>query len=279
MLMNNRIIVDDNGTLTDVSASLSDIHADTVTLPVAAATSAIYIGSDLPFNHRFIDVNTANSNASALSVELWDGSAFVAAVDEQDQTSSGGNTLAASDILSWTPKRENSWVREDTTEDIPDLSTLTIYDMYWAKLTWSADLSAGTILNYVGHRFSDDEDLRALYPSLLRSDVLDKFQSGKTDWDIQHVEAAENIIRKLRGKNIIISKNQLLNWEQFSEASKHEVASMAFREFGEDYVEDFNRAKKDFHQALNLKQFEIDRDRDARLDPSERRTTVEYVRR
>lgn len=280
MLINNRIIWKDNLTLTDLSVKLNNYHSGSQVVDIIAADDAIYIGSDMPFNHRYFEFGVVNTSASVLSVSIWDGTEWEAAVDVVDQTSVAGKTFAQNGIVSWVPDRNGSgWGREETTENIPDVSTLKIYNLYWAKITFSADLLNTTAINFIGHKFSEDEDLAAIYPELNLSATKSQFLSGKTNWNEQHIHAAEAIIKRLREKKIIFSRNQILNWEIFTVPSIHQVASIIYRSFGDDYKDNFEQSNKDFHAAMNLHNFEIDRDLDGKLDPIEKIATAGFFRR
>jgi hypothetical protein len=143
MLRYNRVFLSKNSVLTDLSQNLSLYLSGTEQMHIVATQDALYLGSDLPFNHRWIEISVANSLASALSVALWDGSAWQPAVDVIDETSVSSVTLSQSGYLSWNPDRRNAtWVRAGYTEDVPELSSLRIYDLYWAKLTFSANLQS-----------------------------------------------------------------------------------------------------------------------------------------
>lgn len=280
MLNNNRVIWDDNGTLKDLSQSLNNYHSSTSVIDFVSAEDAIYIGSDLPFNHRYFDVSVVNAAAATVSVSIWNGSEWESAVDVIDQTSNGSAPLSASGIVSWTPDRNGSgWSRESTSENVTGISTLKIYNLYWAKMTYSANLTGTLALRYVGHKFSSDEDLIAYYPELNSSSLKTAFKAGKTDWNEQHFAAAEKIIKDLRQQGHIWSRNQILNWELFTIASVHAVAGIVFRAFGDDYKDNLVQASKDYWDALNLKSFEVDKDADGRFDTYERFNNSIMLRR
>jgi hypothetical protein len=271
MLFNQRIIFDDNGVISDLSVNLNNLFAGTSTVNLALTTDYLYIGSDLPFNHRYFEVSTANANTSAISVEIWDGNAWNAAVDVIDQTSSGGKTLAQSGYISWVTDRDNSWGQESTTEDIAALATLKIYDLFWVRFKVSANLSANTALQYVGHRFANDDDLGGYYPDLVQSAVMDAFETGKTNWSEQHFLAAEEIIQDIRKARIAWNANQILGWEQFNLAAVHKVAANIMFAFGDDYKDNRAEALKQYKDALNLKVFAIDANEDGHKTESETR--------
>lgn len=275
MLINNRIIWNDNSTLKDLSISLNNIFANDETIALVAADDKLYLGSDFPFNHRYFKVATANDQASVITAEIWNGSDWEDAVDVIDQTkdSTGAYTLSQSGIISWVLDRNKCWGNNSSTELMTGsgLTTLKIYDLYWVRLTFSGDLKATTALTYVGHKFSTDNDLAGYYPDLNRSTVKSAFSSGKTTWDEQHVLAAEEIIRDLRKKGIIFSRNQIFGWEEFTDAAIHKVAEIAFAAFGEAYEKRKESAREAYDEAMDKITFGgIDKDIDGRLSAHEK---------
>lgn len=271
MLFNQRIIFDDNGAFSDLSVNLNNVYSGTSTVNLALTTDYLYIGSDLPFNHRYFEVSTANANTATVSVDIWDGNSWNAAVDVIDQTSTGGKTLAQSGYISWTTDRNNTWGKEATTEDIAALSTYKIYDFYWVRLKVSANLSANTALQYVGHKFANDDDLGGYYPDLVSSTIMDAFETGKTNWNEQHFLAAEELIQDIRRARIAWNANQIISWEQFNLAAVHRVAANIMFAFGDDYKDNRAEALKQYKEAMNLKVFAVDKDEDGRVDESDRR--------
>jgi len=269
MLANQRIFHYDGGTLEDKSVDLNNIFSAGTVIDLQNA-DYLYIGSDLPFNHRYFNVSSANAVISTMSVEIWDGNAWVAAVDVIDQTSTGGKTLAQSGFISWTLPRNGSWGQEATTEDIAALSTLKIYDLYWVRLAVSINVSITTALSYIGFRFAGDDDLGGYYPSLIGSSVLDAYETGKTTWAEQHFLAAEDIINDIRAKRIAWNPNQVLNWEQFRLAGIHKVAANIMLAFGDDYKDNRADAMAEYRAAMNLKVFEVDTNMDGRRDETEK---------
>jgi hypothetical protein len=274
MLTNQRIIFNDGGTLVDLSVALNSLYTGNGALPVVAADDALYIGSDLPFNHRWFQIATGGANAAAAAiagVDVWNGNDWQAAVDVIDQTTATNATLAQSGYISWTRDRSGSWGQEATTEDIPALATLKIYDMYWVRIRFTANLTSSTALSYVGHRFANDADLAGRYPDLNQTAVKTAFAAGKTTWDDQHFLAAEEIIQDIRRKGIAWSPSQILDWQQFNLAAVHKVAQIIMTSFGDDYADNRAQATKDYDLAMNLKVFNVDTNEDGALDEDERR--------
>lgn len=279
MLHSSKVIWKDNATLRDLSLKLSDLFSNTQVLDLVAAQDKLYLGSDFAFNHRYFDLKIANSGASVISqIETWNGNSWDAVAQIFDDTQASGKSFGKSGIVGWVPDRHVSWAREGSTEDIPELSTLKIYDKMWVRLTFSADLSALTELNYVGHRFSSDNELRGRYPDLLNSDFLDAFTSGKTTWNDQHVLAAEELIRDMKKDLDIWSENQILDWQLFQDAACHKVAMMAFTAAGRDFVDNRDSAEADYAKARNKKIFNKDTNNNAILRPAEKIASVGFRR-
>jgi len=281
--VDNKIIFSDNTVLSDFSVELNDFRTKTATIPVVAADDLLFIGSSLPFNHRWFEVSTVNDQAATISeIAVWDGTEFKDVVQIIDQTLSGGVTLAQSGYISWTTDKDESWLREDTNQNgefITGLENITIYDLYWARITFSDDLNASTALKFVGHKFANDDDLGGWYPDLNTTDAKTQFETGKTTWDDQHFQAANTIIKDLKAKNVIWSVNQILDWELFNQAAVHKLGEIIFRAFGDDFKDDKRDARNDYTAAMKLSLFNIDRNRNARLSPLEKGLRTGFMSR
>lgn len=278
MLINNRLIKTKSpATSLDVSKEVNNIFSTTgVAIPNLDGTTYLNIGSDLPFNHRYFSFLAAkvNTTASVISVDIWNGSSWEAAVDVLDVTAVGGKCFAQNGIVQWTLDKNKSWFREDSTENMEAdvvMSTLKIYNLYWARLKFSAALITDLTMIYMGHKFSNDSDLGGNYPDLIRTNVMTNFKSGKTSWEDQHILAAEEIIRDLRKNETIFNGNQIFGYEEFNDAAVHKVAQIAYRAFGKDYEDRREQATEDYADALDkVVKTAIDRDADGRLDPEEK---------
>lgn len=265
-----RVIWEDDTTLKDISVDMCDFRQGEQTIEIVAADDRIYLGSFLPFNHRWIDIGTANSNASAVTVEIWWSEDWTAAVDVIDETSSSGVALAQDGYLRWNTEIERGWDKERESEDVTGLTGTSIYNMYWVRLTYSADFSAGTSLKYIGHKFADDDTLYGYYADLQNTTIQDAYESGKTDWNEQHYMAAQEIIKDLRTRNIVVSADQILDPELFEIAAVHKAAEIIYRGMGSEFRQDKSDARKAYNEAISRRYFNIDLDGDARLDSAER---------
>lgn len=270
--MENRIIFSDDGTLSDFTVNLNDYFSGTSSIASLVATEdALYIGSRFAFNHIYCKISAANDQASVMSIATWDGSNWNAVAEVFDQTSSSGATLAQSGYITWVPDKNKHWAQDDTQsstggEQITDLGGANIYDHYWIKITFSADLGASTALSWLGYKFTDDNDLGTEFPDLVRSATLTGFESGKTDWEEQHVLCAKLLIDDLIKNKIILSGKQLLEREIFKGASVQKCAEVIYGGLGDDYKDDRNDAKKEYEKRLQKGNYLIDRDEDGFLD-------------
>lgn len=269
--MRNRIIFSDNGTLSDLTINLNNFHAGTETVAMVAAEDFLYIGRRFPFNHIFFKMNTANTNASTLTIQIWDGEEWDEAIDIIDETISSGATFGQTGYVQWSVHRNTVPIAEDTTnvddtEQITGLGNVKIYDLYWIRLKVSADLSAGTSFSWIRNKFSDDNHLGSEYPDLLTSDSLTAFESGKTDWEEQHLLAAEIIEDDLINKFWMEDVSQVLDRFKLTRASVQKVAEIAFSAFGEDADDDRQKAQKEYQNRISKNTIIVDRNRNARVD-------------
>lgn len=279
MLHSSKVIWKDNETLRDLSLTLSDFNGEGKVIDIVAADDKLYLGSDYAFNHRFIHLSVVSTATAVISaIEIWTGTAWAAVAEIFDDTQVAGKTFARSGIVGWTPARDSVWATEGSTEDIPELSTLKIYDKKWVRITFSADLSALTKIQYVGHRFADDNALAARYPDLINTDLLTAFKAGKTTWIEQHVLAAEELIRDMKKDLDIWSENQILDWQLFQDAAVHKVATYAFTAFGRDFVDNLDTAEAAYAKAKNKRIFNIDKNNNAILRPTEKIASVGFRR-
>lgn len=270
MLINNRVILKKAAVFTDVSGILCDPYEGLQALVAVPADDALYIGSDLPFNNRFFLLGKKNTIAGTVSVAFWDGSAFTAAVDVQDLTSVGGVPFARNGLIRFDLPKNKSWGKVYDSTDIAELAGVTARANFWAKLTFSAAFDFE--MKYVGFSFAKDSDLNTYYKQLLQETTMRAFNGGTpmANWDAVHVVAAEEVIRELKKDQIIISGNQLLDTELFKDAQCHKLAEMAYSGGGLRNTEVMEQAQLRFKQAMAKRVFNVDENRNGRLDTVEK---------
>lgn len=280
MINTQRVIYSNNGVMGDLSLVLNDYRARSVVIEPVATEDYIYIASDLPFNHRYIDVKVPNDVSAVVKVQIWFGGEWVDAVDVIDQTDVSGAPLAQSGIISWKTPRLKGWDRELDSEDVTGVSVVGIYDYYWIRLSWSATLLDETELNYIGHKFSSDDVLASYYPDLMNNSVRGLFDSLATTWDEQHFMAAEAIIRDLKAAGSIKSGSQILDYEMFELAAVHKVAEIVYKGLGKAYDEERKSSRDQYVKAMGNKFMNLDYDADGNLSDVEKSTqSVGFMKR
>lgn len=282
MLFNSRTLVKSSSSLIDLSKEVSQVDGDGKAVTLVSG-DYLYLGSDLPFTQRYFRLGAVvNSAAGTLDkVEIWDGREWKEAVDTQDWTEQGGKTLARSGFISWVTPKNVSWALESSTENMDGsgLESLHIYEKHWVRISFAGSLTAAIVLKYVGYCFSDDQKLRLIFPDLLKDEVLEAFESGKTDWEDQHILASDEVVRYLARNRELITADQIMNWQRFSMAAAYKCAELAYTAFPSDDLEDMRkRAESGFYRAINQTFKEIDRNEDGHAQPKERRSTSGFFR-
>jgi hypothetical protein len=275
--MHNRVLYSDNGTFSDYTVNLNKFRTGEESFNFVAAEDYIYIGSWAPFNHLFFKMgSTVNANNVNISIEYWEGNNWESVVEIFDET----NGLQQDGFITWVPNQDEKWFSEDT-EDMNNsgLQTRTIYDRYWLRISFDGDLTAGTSLKWLGQKFSDDNDLADEFPQLLKTEYLTGFESGKTDWEEQHVAAAQIMIQDIKNSKQINFDGQILAKEDFKRASVQKVAELVYNTFGEDFREEKVIARTEYWERLKKVRPAIDKDKDAIVDRSEKKAVTGFMSR
>jgi len=273
-----RILYKNNSVISDWTRSLNNYHQGSESFSFVASEDAIYIGNIAPFNHFYIKISTANTSSTVMNIQYWSGLGFNDIAEIIDET----NGLTQDGYVTFVPDKNQGWVEQDTSGSggtITELNSVEIYDKYWIKITFNNDLDADSAISWIGQIFSNDDDLSSEYPDLVRSNVLAAFETGKTNWEEQHVKASELIIRDLIAKRVITSKSQLLERESFTLASVAKVAQIIFSSFGDDYRDQMNDAMREYQKRLDKSIYDIDLDGDGRLDPYEMKSRQGWLGR
>lgn len=273
--MDTRVIFEDDTTLNDYTFQCNDYFSNNANaFGYVVTDDFLYLGSRFPFNHLYFKFGTANTATETLSISIWDGTSWRAAKEIFDETETGGASFAQDGYITWVPDKQKGWSREDTvnsagTETIPNFGTLTIYDHYWVRFSFSGSLDAGTTLSWLGPLFSDDNDLGIEYPDLVRSNTIDAWESGKTTWEEQHVYAARQIIKDLKKQRVIVHQSQILDRKDFTDVAVAKVAEIAFGGMGRDFEDDRIKAMNHYKERLIDTMGLIDKDLDAQKDRQE----------
>lgn len=277
----NRIFYSDNGTLTDFSAYLNDFHSGSHTISAfVALEDAIYIGNTVPFNHIYFKLNAFNTNSSLISVHYWNGQTWINSVEVIDETMTNGKSFSQSGFVTWTPSKDDSWVSDDTNyknSTVTGLTSVCIYDLYWLKISFSANLSS-IGLDWVGQKFSDDDTLGSEFPDLVRSAVMTAWEAGKTTWEEQHVITADIMAKDMMSKGLILEKGQILDRFDLDKPAVQKVAEIIYGGLGADYVDQKLACRKEYDTRLNTSLPKVDINMNGRVDTNERTQTGKLYR-
>lgn len=277
--MINRIIFSDNGSVTDWSLELNRFDSGQVTFSFVSAEDYIFIGSIMPFNSFYVNVGTtANAASSAIGIATWDGTQFRNAEDIIDQTS----TLGTSGIIKFTPDRERVWQREHTNyggQTVTGLSSFKIYDHYWARISFTNNLTNSVNIKFIGQRFCDDTDLGSEYPMLNRQVVRNAFSSNLANFNEQAIRASDYVIQDLRRSNIIWHPGMILDTSELKLATVHKLAEIIFNALGDDYNDQRDDARVQYKKTLNTNFLTVDKDQNAIADLAEMGTKSGWMYR
>ena len=273
-----RIFFRDGSNVVEITKQLNKYKSDTYMLSMTTS-DALYIASDFPLNHFFIKMGeTLNESPSEMIIDYWASQGWQPVVNKNDYT----EALSMSGFVDFTPDKDVSWLRESTNsggQSVQGLESIIVYDKYWTKITFSANLDAGIDIEWLGNLFSEDDDLFAEYPIFNDQTFLTSFETGKTNWEEQHVKAASLIIQDLKKKGIIVGAEQVLERSILAPASVCKVAEIIFNAFGRDYNEQRLSAKEEYEKRMNLSKYLVDVNNDGILEPEEIKYTQGWLTR
>lgn len=256
------------GTFTDCTVELNEWkNGKNVTLTFAAG-DFLYISTFLPFNHKYFKFYTPSTLIRRPTVELLNApNEWSNVADYIDYT--GG--MKANGVVQWTPNFDKSWgMVTDSSRDVASLAGgPTVYDAYWARISFASGTTFS--ISYIGQRFTSDYDLYMEYPTLQSPQILGSWAQGKTDWEDQHLLAANYIAKTMKQRNIIFSDNQILDIASLRSPSVHKTAHIIFSGLGaKNYAEEIKLASENFEAALTQDKFRTDGNANARLERPEK---------
>jgi len=272
-LFDQRIIFVDDGSPRDLSPDLNSYLSGTAGFPYVAAEDFLYIGTVWPWSTRHIEIGTPNDSSVSMLVELWDSGAWHPVIDFFDMTSQSGASLAQSGQIRILKDRNFGWSNIEDSSLIPGLDGTKIYDLYWARVSFSFDLNPATTLKYIGAVFSDDNDLYRYFPDLNQPALKSLFKAGKTDWKEQGFDAAKVILKDLKDRGFIASQDQILDPYAYMEASVYKTAQLIYGGLGKAYSELMDAAAKRYTAEMNLRAPYLDITKDGQLSRAERQTS------
>lgn len=266
--MNKRIIYSDNGTLIDFSVNLNKYDETESQFHYITGQDYIYIGSRLPFNSLYFKVVHENNVNAKMFVEVFDGTSWVFVNELIDET----DAFKQSGYITFTPDRDSGWSMEDTNDGsdiIPGLASIKIYDRYWMRISFDQNLKNHVGISWAGHIFADDLDLGSEYPDLVKASVKHAFKASKQDWEEQLVRASEILMEDLMINRVVLDSSQILDRFDYKSACIQKAAEIIFNAFGDDFIDQKQRAREEYQRRLSNPTKKIDTNRNAVEDPIE----------
>jgi hypothetical protein len=233
------------------------------TIAMDGSSPTLYLGKKAPFNNFFMWFDTVNSNSVTMTVEYYDNNAWVEVVDLLDGTSGA----TQSGVVQFSPDRKNRWSNvDDSSEKGPtELSSFTIYDMYWIRITFSGDLSAGTALQEINYKFTTQEEV------LLRDNDINEFLTsfGQTNWLPQILSASLEVANDFKKKGLISDEGQILRFDDVSMPTVYKTLFIIYLNLGESY-KDRRKEINDLYEKSFVGIYTLDKNSDGFESKNER---------
>ena len=176
-----------------------------------------------------------------------------------------GAPLARSGVIQFSPDRDEGWEFTDETDDSdapPELAagSTNYYNLYWARISFDADLDAGTIIDRIGYRFSNTLQLSAVDPDI--EQYLASWETGKADWNEQLVIASDHVVTDLKARGLIVHSGQILRIDEFSLATSYKCLALIYMVLGPDFEFRLEKVKENYKELMGARRFTFDMNRD-----------------
>lgn len=249
---------------TDYSNDSFDFTRDNFNLTLLS-NGFLYIGYYKPINTLYVSLETPQIVANSLTVELWNGSAWVA-VDNKFDDSKG---FTRSGFINW--DKSNSQVEH----------TVNSVSKYWIRISPSAD-QGQCVVKGINIIFADDQDLITEVPEITDTNHL----AGKTSHILTHVAVRNQIIQDLNNKDykkidpITGRSEDLTCWDildanQIKQAAMFLALAKIYFNFSDNPEDKYYQKYQDYmaryKDAYNLSRLFLDEDDDGTLDENEQR--------
>lgn len=171
------VLFDDGSSFENISLDMLSFGRDSSVVPLEAAQGALYFGLYKPFTALYVEMKVVNDEDSALIVEYWNGSSWDSVeslVDDSDAFKRSG------------------FIQFDKSEDWEETAVNGI-TAYFIRFRVSDDLGDETEIQGMNIVFSDDQDLKGVYPS-----ILNFTDSNETSFILRHENSRDRVIETIR---------------------------------------------------------------------------------
>lgn len=171
------VLFHDGAAYTDLSRDMLSFGRDSAVVPLLASAGALYFGRFKPFAALYAEVKVPNAVAASLTLEYWNGAAWAAVsglVDDSDAFSRSG------------------FIQFDKPEDW-ESTAVNGQDGYFIRIRPSADLTGTLEIQGLNIVFSDDQDLKGVYPS-----ILNYLDSNEPTFILRHENSRDRVVETIR---------------------------------------------------------------------------------
>lgn len=175
----------------------------------------LYFRHSIPFRYVDFDLSTFNSNSATMTVQYFNGGAWVAVSGLTDGTAVGGKTLAQDGRISWTAPTNEQMVNH--TNEVG----------YWIRMTPSNNLSSVEIrevtVKGLGPQTGDVADIMAFAPAGWSLDTVN-FYDSTAEGSYQQF-AGESVLAglvataKKPGEHFRLGSGRVVQWLQNEQES------------------------------------------------------------
>lgn len=168
----------------DISFEMLDFGRDSYNLALDAG-QYFYYGNYKPFKAVYVEMGTVvNAVSTALVIEYFDGSSWVAVSGAVDET----KAFTRSGFIQF--DRPSDWAS----------TTVNSIDAYYLRASVPVTLTAGMLVQGINVLFSDDRDLIGVYPT-----VMDYLSAAETTFVLRHQNSRDLIMQDLRNHGMVKS--------------------------------------------------------------------------
>lgn len=269
-----RIIYDNGSSLSDLSVANQDetanvsLHLDT--------DKFLYIAQKCPFTSLFFYIHTGNTvdTGVTLKAEYWDGTQWREVADLLNDTVSANKPLHKSGTVKWYLDEDYSWQKVTSTNETyapAELQTLKIYEMYWVRISATAELSANAAAHQIAYTFTSTQELNNYDVEI--SSYYDSFETGKQDWIREIITASKLLLMEMKRRGLVTHNGQLIELDDFHIPASYKTLELIYANLGPSYVEKRKWANEQFAKALNVQRPVIDTNKDGKIDGTESKGT------
>ena len=242
---------------TEITQSTQDPTAAPTDLVMTGA-DFLYVGFQGRFAARHFNFNSLNTNASVLTIEYWDGSDWQAVKDLIDET------------VGFTKNGFISWINSSDWNKLAQTPIVDV-ELFYVRISVSADLSAGTSIQSLLNLFCDDRLLRRFYPEIISDSRY--LPPGRSDFIEQYIAGKDRVVIRLKQRKVIHDESQIIDINAVAEAAVHAVAKIILSPIDQD-DELIKRADADFKNEINDLSKNADTSGDGKVSENEKRDPI-----